>query len=107
MRNVSYSRRGFLVSSLIPAGATLGLADEPRPQVPSYNHISDEDEVKLGRDAANGIEKEKNLKFIEIPEVQEYAERVLKNIARNSRRPNLPYSVKIVDTKEINAFALP
>jgi predicted Zn-dependent protease len=104
---IDNSRRRFLLAALGAAGAARGRAEEPKVVIPEYNKISDENEIKLGREAAEGIEKEQKLSFIELPRVQEYVHGIFQKIVKTSRRPNLPYSIKIVDTKEINAFALP
>lgn len=101
------SRRNFLGTSLGLAGCVRAVAEEPTPEIPPYNKLSDADEIRLGREAAAGIEREKHLKFVEIGSVRGYVDDMFKKITKSSRRPNLPYSIKIVDTKEINAFALP
>lgn len=100
------TRRHVLVS-LIAAGG-LGLrADEPKPAVPSYNNLSDEQEISLGREIANSLEKERKLKFIEQDGIHSYFNSAFQKVAKASRRSNIPYSIKIVDTKAVNAFALP
>lgn len=101
------SRRGFLAGALAFAGAVPALAEEPKVEIPAYNKMSDNDEIALGLEASREIEKQQKLKFVPASGVQDYAETLLAKIARTSRRPKLPYSVKIVDTEEINAFALP
>lgn len=101
------SRRQFLVSALGVAAAAALRAEEPKIVVPEYNKMSDEDEIKLGKEAAESIEKEGKLSFIQDPEIQKYVEALFAKIIKTSRRPNLPYTIKIVDTKEVNAFALP
>src|ERR1700730_1683571 len=104
--NDQHSRRNFL-AALCSAGASRALAEEPKIDVPGYNKMSDEQEIALGREAAQGIEKDRKLKFVEAGGIRDYAGDLFSKIVRTSRRPNLPYSIKIVDTKEINAFALP
>jgi predicted Zn-dependent protease len=106
-RNDECSRRVFFAGVLGLVTSVRSLAEEPRVEIPPYNKMSDEQEISLGREAAKGIEKEKKLKFIETHAVRDYVEDLFDKIVKNSRRPNLPYSIKIVDTKEINAFALP
>lgn len=101
------SRRHFLVTALGVAGVASSGAEEPKPEIPSYNRISDEDEIKLGREAAQGIEKEKKLRFIEKASIREYVSGVFFRLTKSSRRADIPYSVRIIDTAEINAFALP
>lgn len=103
----AFPRRNFLAASLGLAGSLTALADEPGINIPPYNKLTDQQEVRLGREAAEGIEKEKNLSFIEQSGVHSYVEDMFHKIVKTCRRPNLPYSIRIVDTKEINAFALP
>jgi predicted Zn-dependent protease len=69
--------------------------------------MSTAEEIQLGKEAAEGIEKEKNLKFIHDEFIHDYVGEIFRRIVMNCRRTDLPYSMKIVDTREINAFALP
>lgn len=108
MRLTSLNSRRTFLNTLIGVSAAGALrAEEPKLSVPDYNKMSDEEEVKLGREAADGLEKEKKLALIEIPEIQDYVNGIFQKLAKSCRRPNLAYSIKIVDTKEVNAFALP
>jgi predicted Zn-dependent protease len=108
MNSVSHiSRRSLLAALFGLAPAIRSFGDEPKVEIPPYNHLSDADEIKLGRETAEGIEKEDHLRFVEEPGIRDYVDTVFHRITKTSRRPNLPYSIKIVDTKEINAFALP
>jgi beta-barrel assembly-enhancing protease len=94
--------------AVLCAAVTIGLqADEPKVEVPSYNTMTDTQETAIGREAASEIEKERKLTFVEVPRVQAYISRVVAQLAAQSRRPQLAYSVKVVDTAQINAFALP
>lgn len=100
------TRRSALRSTLALAASPL-LADEPKPVKPAYNTMSDEDEIALGRDLAKEMEKREKMKFIEGRSLHAYANGILQKLAENSRRPNIPYSLKIVDTTAVNACALP
>jgi predicted Zn-dependent protease len=82
-------------------------ADEPRPVTPAYNTMTDAQEISLGRDIAKEIEKQQKLKFIEHHGLHDYVNQVFEKVVKTSRRPNLPYSIKIVDTTDLNAFSLP
>jgi predicted Zn-dependent protease len=103
----AYSRRSFVTAALTLLSAARAAAEEPSVEIPSYNKMTGQQEISLGREIAQGIEKEKNLKFVETRAVRNYVDEVFQKIVKTSRRPHLPYSIKIVDTKEINAFALP
>jgi predicted Zn-dependent protease len=99
------SRRNFWPVSLGLACAVRAFAEEPKPEIPVYNQMSDADEVRLGREIANAFEKDK--KFVEVGSMQDYIEDMFHKIARTSQRPKLPYSIRIVDTREVNAMSLP
>jgi predicted Zn-dependent protease len=51
-------------------------------------------------------EVEKSSKFITDPVVEEYVNRIGQNIVKNSDC-KVPFTIKIIDSDEINAFALP
>jgi predicted Zn-dependent protease len=61
-------------------------------------------EIALGKQAA--MEVEKTSKLINDPVVTEYVNRVGQNLVRNSDA-KVPFTIKVVDSDEINAFALP
>ncbi|MGA3264957.1 MAG: M48 family metallopeptidase [Terracidiphilus sp.] len=68
------------------------------------NWYSVDTEIKLGRMYAQEIEK--STKFITDPVVLEYVNRVGQNIVKNSDC-KVPFTIKIIDSDEINAMALP
>ena len=99
---------------LLVAGAAcivtfaLGLrAEEPKVEPPSYNRMTDTEEVALGREATEAIEKDQKLTFVTVPAVHDYVSDMIKRIAAQSRRPQLTYSAKVVNTMTVNASALP
>jgi predicted Zn-dependent protease len=70
----------------------------------SLNFMSLEKEIQLGRQLAAEIERQ--VKLVEDPTVNEYVNRVGQNLVRNSDA-KVPFTIKVVDSDEINAFALP
>ena len=68
------------------------------------NWYSLEREVKLGQDYANEVES--FTKPLRDPFIAEYVNRVGQNLVRNSDA-KVPFRIKIIDSDEINAFALP
>jgi predicted Zn-dependent protease len=68
------------------------------------NLYSLEREIALGKQAA--MEVEKTAKMINDPVVTEYVNRVGQNLVRNSDA-KVPFTIKVIDSDEINAFALP
>ena len=68
------------------------------------NWYSEDSEIKMGKQYADQIEK--TAKFITDPVVDEYVNRIGQNIVRNSDC-KVPFTIKVLDSDEINAFALP
>jgi predicted Zn-dependent protease len=68
------------------------------------NFYSIEREIALGKQLSQEIER--SAKFIDDPVVVEYVNRVGQNLVRNSDAV-VPFTIKVIDSDEINAFALP
>jgi predicted Zn-dependent protease len=68
------------------------------------NWYSVDTEIKMGKMYAEEIEK--STKFITDPVVLEYVNRIGQNIVKNSDC-KVPFTIKIIDSDEINAMALP
>lgn len=68
------------------------------------NFYSVEKEIALGRQLAQEVERQ--AKVITDPTIAEYVNRVGQNIVRNSDA-KVPFTIKVLDTEEVNAFALP
>lgn len=68
------------------------------------NLYSLEREIALGKQAAQEVEK--TSKMVNDPVVTEYVNRVGQNLVRNSDA-KVPFTIKVIDSDEINAFALP
>lgn len=63
-----------------------------------------EKEIALGKSLAQEVEK--TSKLVDDPVVVEYVNRVGQNLVRNSDC-KVPFTIKVIDSDEINAFALP
>jgi predicted Zn-dependent protease len=68
------------------------------------NWYSTDYEIKMGR--AYAAEVEKSTKLITDPVITEYVNRIGQNIVKNSDC-KVPFTIKVIDSDEINAFALP
>ena len=68
------------------------------------NWYSVESEIKMGRQYAAQVEK--SVKFVNDPVVNEYINRIAQNLVKNSDA-KVPFTVKVVDADDVNAFALP
>jgi predicted Zn-dependent protease len=65
---------------------------------------STEKEVRLGRELAAEVDRQ--AKFIDDPVITEYVNRVGQNIVIHSDA-KVPFTIKVIDSDEVNAFALP
>jgi Peptidase family M48 len=61
-------------------------------------------EVKMGRMLAAQVDKE--AKFVDDPIITEYVNRVGQNVVLHSDA-KVPFTIKVIDSDEVNAFALP
>src|SRR5438552_7471477 len=68
------------------------------------NWFSLEKEISLGKSLAQEVER--SSKMIDDPVVTEYVNRVGQNLVRNSDA-RVPFTIKVIDSDEVNAFALP
>jgi len=68
------------------------------------NWYSTDSEIKMGKTYADEIEK--STRMINDPVVTEYVNRVGQNIVKNSDC-KVPFTIKVIDSDEINAMALP
>jgi predicted Zn-dependent protease len=68
------------------------------------NFYSLEKEIALGKQMAQEVERQ--VKIVDDPIIAEYVSRVGQNLVRNSDA-KVPFTIKVVDTEEVNAFALP
>src|SRR5437867_7819543 len=68
------------------------------------NFYALEKEIALGKQLAQEVERQ--AKIIDDPVIAEYVNRVGQNLVRNSDA-KVPFTIKVLDSEEINAFALP
>jgi predicted Zn-dependent protease len=68
------------------------------------NFYSLEKEIALGKGLAQEVER--SSKLIDDPVITEYVNRVGQNLVRNSDA-RVPFTIKVIDSDEVNAFALP
>lgn len=67
------------------------------------NFYSLEKEIALGREMAE--ETETQARVVSDPVVTEYVNRIGQNVVRNSEA-KVPFTIKVIDSNEVNAFAL-
>src|SRR5499427_9746764 len=68
------------------------------------NFYSLEREIAVGQDLAKQVER--SSKLVNDPDVTSYVNRIGQNLVRNSDA-RVPFTIKVIDSGEINAFALP
>ena len=69
-----------------------------------FNMHSMETDIAIGKQYAQEVER--SSKLIDDPIVVEYVNRVGQNLVRNSDA-RVPFTIKVIDSDEVNAFALP
>jgi len=102
----------LVATSLLLLGATARAGEDKKADVNQIGNrrvakrsiISQEAEIATGKQYATEIER--SAKLLTDPVVNEYVNRVAQNIARNSDL-TVPLTVKVIDSPEINAVALP
>ena len=67
--------------------------------------LSEAEELAIGQQ--QDVEIRREMGVYDDPELQRYVSDIGQELARNSHRPNLPWTFTIVDSPAINAFALP
>ncbi|HEX9628604.1 MAG TPA: M48 family metallopeptidase [Pyrinomonadaceae bacterium] len=98
----------------LPAGSNKPLPVNDDPNMIGKRNInkgiiakmsgSTEKEVRLGRELAAEVDRQ--AKFIDDPMITEYVNRVGQNIVLHSDA-KVPFTIKVIDSDEVNAFALP
>ena len=63
-----------------------------------------EKEIAIGKQMAQEVERQ--AKIVDDPITAEYVNRIGQNLVRNSDA-KVPFTIKVIDAEEINAFALP
>lgn len=89
----------------LAGGAQILRAEEPEPSKPLYNTFSDEEEMAMGRQAAE--EAEKKYPLLREASVENYLADLGRQLAQASRRPRLEFHFRVMDTPVVNAFSLP
>jgi predicted Zn-dependent protease len=102
------------VATVTPARSTKPLSTNEDPAMIGKRNINGgfigkiaggtEKEVRQGREAAAEVDRQ--AKFIDDPLITEYVNRVGQNIVLHSDA-KVPFTIKVIDSDEVNAFALP
>ncbi|HEX8029679.1 MAG TPA: M48 family metalloprotease, partial [Vicinamibacterales bacterium] len=84
---------------------TTACATNPVTGKSQVSLLSEAEELAIGQQQDAEIRREMGV--YDDPELQRYVSNIGIELARNSHRPNLPWTFTIVDSSAINAFALP
>ncbi len=93
----------FLI--VVTALAQGGCATNPVSGRQDFVMMTEQQEIVLGR--SSDAEVRKQYKVYANPGLQSYVDSVGQKLAVHSHRPNIHYHFTVLDTPEINAFALP
>jgi predicted Zn-dependent protease len=98
--------RVFLAAlfSVVTAFST-GCATNPVTGKKQMSLLSEAEELAIGQQ--QDVEIRREMGVYDDEALQRYVNDIGQDLARNSHRPNLPWSFTIVDSPAINAFALP
>ena len=69
------------------------------------NIFTDAEELQFGKEFV--AQHEQKIKLYTDPVVTNYISDLGQSLARHSKRNDIPYTFKVVDTKGINAYAVP
>jgi hypothetical protein len=105
------------VTTATPTSTSKTLSDKENPALIGKRNInsgsdkffgwlggSQEKEMQIGRQLA--LEVEQQAKMVEDPLITEYVNRIGQNIVLHSDA-KIPFTIKVIDSDEVNAFALP
>jgi predicted Zn-dependent protease len=101
MKSFALMRVAALVLPLLLAGC----ATNPVTGNPNFVTMSESQEVQIGRSEDPKVRQEYGA--YDSAALQQYVNEVGQKLARHSHRPNLEYHFLVVDSPEVNAFALP
>ncbi len=73
-------------------------------QIIQLSNISDEQEVQLGRQMDQAV-MGREFRVYRNQDINNYVNAIGQKLARMSDRPNIPYTFRVVDDRQINAFA--
>ena len=83
-----------------------GCAQNPVSGQTDFVMMSEEQEIAIGRQYNEQVIK-KQYQVYESKALQDYVDRVGQKLAKKSHRPHLQYHFTVLDSPEVNAFALP
>ena len=98
-------KKTTVAALLVVALSASGCSTNPATGKRQIALMGEEQEIAMGREADQQIVQQ--LGLYEDQDVQAYVNRLGKQLAADSERPNLPWTFRVVDDPVVNAFALP
>ena len=95
----------ILLIALLLISVTSGCAVNPATGARDFVLMSEDAEIKLGRESHQQVINQFGL--YDAPALQVYVQSVGEKLALNSHRPDLVYRFTVLDSDQVNAFALP
>lgn len=80
-------------------------SSRPQPVEAQIFGLSERQEIELGRQAAAEVDRTEPI--LRDPVVVRYIDQLGQHLVKSSRRANIEYHFKIIDSPDVNAFALP
>lgn len=104
-RHFGFTLRACLPVVLALAAALSGCATNPVTGSSDFVLMSEDQELAMGRQAAQEVAKA--YRVYPDPALQSYVQALGERLAATSHRPQLVYRFTVIDSPEVNAFALP
>ena len=105
---MKFLNRSFLIRFIAVAAVVntvAGCATNPVSGDSDFVLMSEEQEVAMGKQAHQQVLKQYDV--YQIPELQQYVNEIGQKLAKKSHRANLDFHFTLLDSPEVNAFALP
>lgn len=111
-----YRRRWFYPLLSVVVALSLWVAPQPSQAVPWFDllirgvqviqlsNVSDKQEVQIGSQINQQLVS-REVRLYRNREINDYVQQIGQRLAKNSTRPNIPYTFQVVNDKGINAFA--
>ncbi len=97
---------GIVVATLLAVSlSATSCSTNPATGKSQIAFIGEEQEIAMGREADQQVAQQ--LGLYDNDELQQYVNRLGQQLARESERPNLPWTFRVVDDPVVNAFAFP
>jgi len=99
-------KRWISISAVVSASLVLGSCSvNPATGKQQLNFFSEAQEIQMGQEFDRQVVAEMGL--YDDPELQRYVDELGQRLARQSERPDLPWTFRVVDDPAVNAFAVP